>query len=287
MFDIIYQLKQRLDGLSPVERKIADTVLGDVDRAAQSGISELAADAGVSVAAISRFAKTLGCGNVRELRARLAEASAVGKRFLDSRHALPVSALYAQIGDDIGSTLQRNVGGLDETVVQALAEALASARMIHVFGMGGCSSVLALELQNRLVRFGRPICAYSDAIMFKVVAATSGPGDVIIALSVSGSGHELLSAIDTARGYGTRIGAITRAGTPLAARSDWLLPISIEETDFVFKPSASRYAMLLAIDVLATTLALHLGEHSRECLRRIKLALDNYRGGGERLPLGD
>ena len=159
--------------------------------------------------------------------------------------------------------------------------------MIHVFGMGGCSSVLALELQNRLVRFGRPICAYSDAIMLKVVAATLGPGDVVVALSVSGSGGELLSAIDIARGYGARVGAITRADTPLATRSDWLLPISIEETDFVFKPSASRYAMLLAIDVLATTLALHLGDHSRECLRRIKLALDNYRGGGERLPLGD
>ena len=96
-----------------------------------------------------------------------------------------------------------------------------------------------------------------------------------------------VSAIDIARGYGARVGAITRADTPLATRSDWLLPISIEETDFVFKPSASRYAMLLAIDVLATTLALHLGDHSRECLRRIKLALDNYRGGGERLPLGD
>ena len=287
MFDIVYQLKQRRDALSPVERRIADAILGDVDRAAQSGIAELAAEAKVSVAAISRCAKVVGCGNVRELRARLAEASAVGKRFLDDRHALPVSALYAQIGDDIGNTLQRNVGGLDESVVQALAGTLAAARMIHVFGMGGCSSVLALELQNRLVRFGRPICAYSDAIMLKVVAATLGPGDVVVALSVSGSGGELLSAIDIARGYGARVGAITRADTPLATRSDWLLPISIEETDFVFKPSASRYAMLLAIDVLATTLALHLGDHSRECLRRIKLALDNYRGGGERLPLGD
>lgn len=287
MFDIVYQLKQRLDELSPVERRIADTVLADVDRAAQSGISELATEAKVSEAAISRFSKAVGCGNVRELRARLAEASAVGKRFLDTRNTLPVSALYAQIGDDINSTLQRNVGGLDETVVQAIAEALASARMIHVFGMGGCSSVLALELQNRLVRFGRPICACSDVIMLKVVAATLGPGDVVIALSVSGNTIELLSAIDIARSYGARIGAITRAGTPLAERSDWLLPIAIEETDFVLKPSTSRYAMLLAIDVLATTLALHLGEHGRECLRRIKLALDNYRGGAERLPLGD
>jgi len=287
MYDIVYHLKQRLHELSPVERRIADAILDDVDAAAQSGISELAEKAHVSVAAISRFAKTLDCDNVRELRARLAEASAVGKRFLDDQSTPPSSALFAQICADVESCLRRNVGGLQEHVVQSLAEALAGARMIYVFGMGGCSTVFGLELQNRLVRLGRPIAAYSDAISLKVVAATLTPQDVVVALSVSGITPEILSAVDIARGYGARIGAITRADTPLAERADWLLPIVIDETDFVFKPSASRYAVMLAVDVLATTLALHVAEDSRERLRRIKFALDNYRGGENRLPLGD
>lgn len=287
MYDIVYHLKQRLHELSPVERRIADAILDDVDAAAQSGISELADKAHVSVAAISRFAKTLDCDNVRELRARLAEASAVGKRFLDDQSAPPSSALFAQICADVESCLRRNVGGLQEHVVQSLAEALAGARMIYVFGMGGCSTVFGLELQNRLVRLGRPIAAYSDAISLKVVAATLTPQDVVVALSVSGITPEILSAVDIARGYGAKVGAITRADTPLAERADWLLPIVIDETDFVFKPSASRYAVMLAVDVLATTLALHVAEDSRERLRRIKFALDNYRGGENRLPLGD
>ncbi|GGD52350.1 MurR/RpiR family transcriptional regulator [Pseudoxanthomonas indica] len=287
MYDIVYHLKQRLHELSPVERRIADAILDDVDGAAQSGISELADKAHVSVAAISRFAKTLDCDNVRELRARLAEASAVGKRFLDDHAAPPSSALFAQICADVESCLRRNIGGLQEQVVQSLAEALAGARMIYVFGMGGCSTVFGLELQNRLVRLGRPIAAYSDAISLKVVAATLTPQDVVVALSVSGITPEILSAVDIARGYGARVGAITRVDTPLAERADWLLPIVIDETDFVFKPSASRYAVMLAVDVLATTLALHLADDSRERLRRIKLALDSYRGGENRLPLGD
>lgn len=287
MYDIVYHLKQRLHELSPVERRIADAILDDVDGAAQSGISELAEKAHVSVAAISRFAKTLDCDNVRELRARLAEASAVGKRFLDDQATPPSSALFAQICADVESCLRRNVGGLQEHVVQSLAEALASARMIYVFGMGGCSTVFGLELQNRLVRLGRPIAAYSDAISLKVVAATLTPQDVVVALSVSGITPEILSAVDIARGYGAKVGAITRVDTPLAERADWLLPIVIDETDFVFKPSASRYAVMLAVDVLATTLALHMAEDSRERLRRIKFALDNYRGGENRLPLGD
>ena len=115
-----------------------------------------------------------------------------------------------------------------------------------------------------------------------------GPKDVVLALSITGITAELLTAIEVARSYGARVVAITRADTPLAARADWLLPIVIDETDFVFKPSASRYALLLAIDVLATTVALLDPAGNRERLRRIKLALDTWRGGGdERLPLGD
>jgi len=287
MFDIVYQLRQRRDELSPVEQRIADAILADVPGAAQMGISELAERASTSVAAISRFAKGVGCDNVRELRARLAEAGAVGKRFLDERDAPPVSALYAQICSDIEAALRRNLGGLQEPVVQGAAEALASARMIHAFGLGGASTVFGMETQNRLARLGRPISACSDALAMQMIAATLGPQDAIVALSISGLTAELLAAIDIARGYGAKVIAITRAGTPLAQRADWLLPIVIDETDFVFKPTASRYAVMLAIDILATTLALHQAGDNRERLRRIKLALDTHRGGDNRLPLGD
>jgi DNA-binding MurR/RpiR family transcriptional regulator len=45
--------------------------------------------------------------------------------------------------------------------------------------------------------------------------------------------------------------------------------------------------MMLAIDLLATELAMARQEETRDRLRRIKLALDEYRGGPNRLPLGD
>ena len=198
-----------------------------------------------------------------------------------------MSALYAQICSDIEVTLRRNLGGLKEPEVQAAAEALAKARMVHAFGMGGASTVFAAEVQNRLGRLGRPVSACSDAVAMRMLAATLGPEDVVLALSITGITAELLTAIEVARSYGARVVAITRADTPLAARADWLLPIVIDETDFVFKPTASRYAVMLAIDILATTLALHQPTDNRERLRRIKLALDASRGGDDRLPLGD
>lgn len=288
MHDLVYQLRQRRDRLSPVEQRIADAILADLPAAAQSGVSELAARAGVSVAAVSRFAKTLGCAHVRELRARLAEAGTVGRRFLDDADAPPLPALHAQIGSDAEAALRRNLAGLSEPVVHALADALATARRVHIFGMGGSSAVFAQELQQRLTRLGLPVAACSDAVAMRMLAATLEDGDLVIALSVSGRNRELLEACEIALGYGVRLAAFTRTDTPLAARAHWLLPLALDETDFVFKPSASRYALLLAIDVLATTVALRDPAGNRERLRRIKLALDTWRGGGdERLPLGD
>ncbi|MBS7758802.1 MurR/RpiR family transcriptional regulator, partial [Klebsiella pneumoniae] len=91
--------------------------------------------------------------------------------------------------------------------------------------------------------------------------------------------------------YGARLIAVTALGSPLAARADVLLPVRAIETDFIFKPSASRYAMLLVMDVLATRLALLQQDDSQERLRRLKYVLDAHRGqgapGDSRQPLGD
>lgn len=59
------------------------------------------------------------------------------------------------------------------------------------------------------------------------------------------------------------------------------------ETDFIFKPSSSRYAMMMMIDLLATEVALQQSDRSKELLQRIKYVLDAHRGGGNRQPLGD
>jgi RpiR family carbohydrate utilization transcriptional regulator len=127
-----------------------------------------------------------------------------------------------------------------------------------------------------------------------MVAATLTRDDVVLAFSASGSVPEMLASCDIAREYGARLIAITALGSPLAARADVLLPVRTLETDFIFKPSASRYAMMLVMDVLATHCALLQQDQSKEKLRRLKYVLDVHRGVSHdsdgpdsRQPLGD
>jgi DNA-binding MurR/RpiR family transcriptional regulator len=161
--------------------------------------------------------------------------------------------------------------------------------MIYVFGMGGGSTALADEMRFRLVRLGRPVASYQDGLLQRMVAATLSREHVVVALSVTGQTPEMVESCRIAREYGARVIALTAPASPLAQLADWLIPIIANETDFIYKPSTSRYAMLMALDLLVTELAVKQGETSRELLRRMKHALDAYRGGGgdERQPLGD
>lgn len=285
--DILYQIRARQDAFSAGEGRIAKLILSDVAFAAGASLDALADRAQVSSATLSRFARSVGCKDLRDLRLQLAQASGVGSRFLNPEKAPEQSAFFTQIVGDIESTLRQHLAGFDESQFKAALALLTPARMLHSFGMGGCSSLCSEELQTRLVRLGYPIAASRDPVMMRLIAATLGPEHCLIACSLSGRTPELLDAVQLARSYGAKILAITLPGSPLAELADVLLGLQIAETNFIYKPTAARYGMLLTIDVLATELALLAPDDNQERLRRIKLALDDYRGGADGLPLGD
>lgn len=284
--DIVHQLRSLGERFSPTERRIADACLSDIGFAASATIDQLAERSQTSRSALSRFAKTVGCNDIRELRMQLAQAGAVGHRFVTPQTPAPPHR-FERIVSDIETTLRRHLDGFDKTRCQAAVALLAQAPMIYAFGMGGASTMASTELQHRLVRLGYPIAAYHDPMMMRMAAAAAGEQHVVVAMSLSGLTPDVLDAVRLARRYGAQAVVVAPAGSPLAALGDVVLPVHTDESDFIYKPTAARYGMLLAIDIVATELALLNADDSKERLRRVKLALDAYRRGGERLPLGD
>ncbi|HGL4256515.1 MurR/RpiR family transcriptional regulator [Burkholderia dolosa] len=288
--DIVARIAECAPELREAERKVAAFILADLARAAHASIGTLARDAQVSVATVTRFAKAVGCRDVRELKLLVAQAAAVGRRFLvpsdDDASAHDASAASV-VYDDIRVALAHNHQLLRNTSFDAAADLLAGAKMIYVYGQGGGSTALADELRFRLVRFGRPVASYQDSVLQRMVSATLSRDSAVVALSVSGRVPELLESCRLAKRYGATLIAITAPASPLAALADHLIPVVAFETDFIYKPSTSRYVMMMAIDVLVTGVALRLGDAGRESLRRIKHALDAHRGGGDRQPVGD
>lgn len=283
--DIVSRINTLFGHLRDAEQKVARLVLDDMNFAAQASISEMARKAGVSEATITRFAKAVDCKNVRDLKLRLAQALAVGQRFYTDVKVEP-GGIYG-VYESIKSALDHNAQLVTEEVVGPAVEALAGARQILIFGVGGGSTVMAQECQHRFFRLGFPATAYSDPMLMRMAASAIDANDVVLCLSLGGYSPDVQDAAEIAREYRARTLGITVKDSPLGQVVDHLIPIEPLETDYIFKPSASRYVMMAAIDVLATELAIKHKRKSREALRRLKHTLDRHKLGQDRLPLGD
>lgn len=282
--DIISRITERFIELSGTEKRIAQFILDDVAAVTALPIAEFARQAGVSQASITRFAKAVGCKDVRDLKVKLAQSLAVGQRFI---HEEPDLEGIQGIYETIINVLNINRRAIDESALAKAVDWLSGARQILAIGMGGGSTICAAEVQHRLFRLGLPVIAQSDGLLVRMMAAAVSKNDVVIALSLGGYTQEVVESAAIARQYGAKVVAIAPPDTPLARQADVLLGLVVRENDYIYKPSTSRYAMLAMVDVLATELAMANKRQSRDRLRRIKLALDSHRGGANRQPLGD
>lgn len=278
--DIISCITDRFVELTATEKRIAQFILDDVQAATTLPIAEMARLTQTSQASITRFARAIGCKDVRELKVKLA----VGQRFiLDVPDLEGVQGIY----ETIINVLEINRRALNPQALKSAVEWLSGARQILAIGMGGGSTICAQEVQFRLFRLGLPVVSQSDGLLVRMMCSSVASNDVVLALSLGGYTQEVVESAAIARQYGAKVIAITPADTPLANNADVVLPLVVRENDYIFKPSTSRYAMLAMVDVLATELAMVNKTQTKNRLRRIKLALDSHRGGIDRQPLGD
>lgn len=282
--DIISCITDRFVELTATEKRIAQFILDDVQAATTLPIAEMAKLTNTSQASVTRFARAIGCKDVRELKVKLAQSLAVGQRFiLDVPDLEGVQGIY----ETIINVLEMNRRALDPDALHRAVEWLSSARQILTIGMGGGSTICAQEVQFRLFRLGLPVVSQSDGLLVRMMCSAVSPNDVVLALSLGGYTQEVVESAAIAHQYGAKVIAITPEATPLAENADLVLPLIVRENDYIFKPSTSRYAMLAMVDVLATELAVVNKAETKNRLRRIKLALDSHRGGADRQPLGD
>jgi hypothetical protein len=80
---------------------------------------------------------------------------------------------------------------------------------VLVFGLGGSSTALVQETQNRLFRYGVVVSAHSDPYVMKMTASTLKPNDVVIAISGTGRTREVVEAVALAKHYRAKAIGIT------------------------------------------------------------------------------
>lgn len=141
--DIISCITDRFVSFTATEKRIAQFILDDAQAAATLPIAEIARVTQTSQASITRFSRTVGCENVRELKMKLAQSLAVGQRFiLDVPDLEGVQGIY----ETIINLLNINRRALDMPALERAVKWLSSARQVVAIGVGGGSTVCAQEV---------------------------------------------------------------------------------------------------------------------------------------------
>ncbi len=292
--DVIARIKDSYARLSPAEQSVANAVLSDVHAAVAASNSEIALRAGVSEPSVTRFCRSIGCAGVRDFKLQLARSLVVGDLFLAADTGVALTdapdsrpPFWASVLGEAHLALREVERQLDPALVLAAAACLATAHRVLTLGLGGSSSVLAEEAQNRLFRYGVPITACRDPYLARMTVSTFRPGDVFIAISASGRTHEVVECVELARSYRARTIAITTPESALAAAAEIALTTQMAEYPDALTPSASRFAFLTIIDLVAAATGYQMGPLARENLRRIKFNLPDQPAGDMIVPLGD
>ncbi|MDX7949675.1 MurR/RpiR family transcriptional regulator [Lichenihabitans sp. Uapishka_5] len=286
--DLFSMLQDERTRLSASEGRIADILVNDYEFAVNASITGLAERAGVSPPTVTRFCRRMGCDSYSDFKVQLARTAYVGIRYLRPE---PQSHAAGDIAKDVVEQAQNALflmhRALDLPAIERAADLLAGAEMIYAFGSGGNSSMIAGELQNRLFRLGLRITASADHALQLMMAAAARPGDVLIGSSLSGRNAELARAFSLARQQGTATVALTQSASPVAAAADVTIPIDLAEAPNIYRPTATRVAYLVAVDILASLIATRMQPQATATLRRIKQQLVVHRDGDDRQPLGD
>lgn len=284
--NLIARIRRELSTLRPAERRVAKVVLNDIEAAVRASNAQLAEAANVSEPSVTRFCRSMGCEGVRDFKVRLAQ-SLVARPDAGGVAAKPDMPFWSSVFGEALNAVNIAERQLDPDAAMKAIRMVAAARRVFVFGLGGGSTALATDLQFRLFRFGVAVSAYTDSYLMRMAAATMTKDDVVIAVSATGRTTEVLDAVAIATGYGAGVVAVTRTGSDLARAAEPALTVDVPEVVDLLKPTASRFAFMAVMDLLATGVANELGDEGKETWRRAKLHLMRARKGDVLEPLGD
>ena len=258
---ILVTIRSLLPNLAPVERRVALAVLDDPQGVAWGSISELARACGTSATSVVRFCRAIGLRGYPELRLALAGAvardgaTAITSASHDIGPDDDAAAITKKIAYADARAVTDTANHLDIATLVQVTEALAKASRIDIYGVGASGSV-ALDLQMKLQRIGRPAFAWPDPHMAISSASLRGGGDLAIGLSHTGTTVDTIDALREARSHGATTAAVTNfPWSPITEVADFVLVTAARETAFRSGAMTSRIAQLTVVDCLFVTLA--------------------------------
>ena len=236
-------IRDRIPELNAAMTRVAQHILESPDQVGRASITKLAEESGASATTVSRFSVLMGFEGYPALRAAIAKEVGRGEQ---AGWEADIGAMIApddppdQVLNVLASTqakaLRNALGAIDLPTASRVADRMATAQRIHIFGEWG-DAIPAEELQIRLFRIGRPAWFHRGATESEVVTSLMDVGDVALVVCRSGENAVAHDFIEGARLRGATTAVITgMPASSLARAADEVLVTGTQDgpawTDF-------------------------------------------------------
>lgn len=254
--DIISQMEQQYDHLTPSAKKIADYLRNHWRKAPELSISELANLCGVGEATIFRFCKQVGLSGYHDFRLMLAKSS-VSKKEEQAYTAYGKVAQDDTILELCQKLYSANQNALEQTLnlirtqeIEVAGKWLLDANRVLCCGQGG-GMCTAMEAFSRFSNVSPKFSIAQDLHAQITLASLLSDADVVLYCSYSGSTRDAQSILEPAKKAGAKVILITHfPNSPTAYLADLVLLCGGSETLLQSGSIAARMAMLFVVDIL-------------------------------------
>lgn len=244
------RIKEYNDSYTATEKLIAEYILeNDILHDSAQALGE---KTNTSAAAIIRFSKKIGFKGFSDLKMNLAQSTKEEKQEVD---------LIFEPEDNISTLVEKgcrlNMNTVLKTyqlinidTLEASIDLLNNASTIYLFGVGG-SSVIGLDIYQKLMRIGKKVIYNADLHVQMTFAQSMDQNDAALIISYSGSTTGLVDVARVLHEKQIPFISITQINSnPISKLSTYSLKVPSEEKALRIGAVSSRISSFVITDLL-------------------------------------
>lgn len=258
------------NSLTRTEKKIADVIQQDPEAVVYITLTDLAEKAGTGETSVLRLCRKIGFKGYQEFKLSLAQDLVVPVRNVHSEieETDDIRSMAAKITAENTKAIENTLNMLDTAQMERAIDAIGAARKIYFFGVGSSGNT-ALDAKYRFMRLGYDTEAVIDPHMMAMNAALMRDGDVVFAVSTTGSTKDIVDAVRLAKEKSVFLICLTsHLRSPLTQYADVVLLSKSRETPLQGGAFSSKLSQIHVLDILSTATAIRFKDKAYEALGR-------------------
>ncbi len=248
------KLRDRLSSFSRGERKVAEYIIENAEAIPKMPIVVLAQNCGTSKATVVRLCKSLGLAGYKELcmnlNAELLAGNFSNYTYNDVMPGQQLRVIAESVAENNIKSIRNTLSIVDYGMLRKAVDVLAKAQRIDFYGVG-CSSLIAMDAQNKFMRIGKFTFSSTDVHMQLIASTSLTDRDAAVFISNSGETKDVIAIMQSVKNTGAVTISITGFGNnTLSKLSDIKLYTSSDEGIIRIGAMSSRIGILSVIDML-------------------------------------